>query len=185
MSESSKATQSNHLHSVRPLETLGDFTTNWRVIPISGLAIVIGVVSAYVALLLLRLIGFFTNIFFYGRIRWDLVSPAGHHLGYWVVLVPVIGGLNVGLMARFGSDRIRGHGIPEAIEAILLRGADNGYARNVRLAEIPKAEPLVAHPDEPLRIVVNRMAASSVTRFPVAEWGNDNCLIGMIACRTC
>jgi H+/Cl- antiporter ClcA/predicted transcriptional regulator len=123
MSESSKATQPNHLHSVRPLETLGDFTTNWRVIPISGLAIVIGVVSAYVALALLRLIGFFTNIFFYGRIRWDLVSPAGHHLGYWVVLVPVIGGLIVGLMARFGSDRIRGHGIPEAIEAILLRGA--------------------------------------------------------------
>ena len=110
-------------HSIPPLETLGDFTTNWRVIPLSGLAIVIGIVSAYVALGLLRLIGFFTNLFFYGRVRFDLVSPAGHHLGGWVILVPVIGGLIVGLMARFGSDRIRGHGIPEAIEAILLRGA--------------------------------------------------------------
>ena len=110
-------------HSIPPLETLGDFTTTWRVIPVSGLAIVIGIVSAYVALALLRLIGFFTNLFFYGRARFDLVSPAGHNLGGWVILVPVIGGLIVGLMARFGSDRIRGHGIPEAIEAILLRGA--------------------------------------------------------------
>jgi CIC family chloride channel protein len=110
-------------HSIPPLETLGDFTTTWRVLPISGLAIVIGVLSAYVALGLLRLIGLFTNLFFYGRIKTTLVSPAGHHLGYWVVLVPVIGGLIVGLMARFGSERIRGHGIPEAIESILLHGA--------------------------------------------------------------
>jgi len=122
MKESSESAPGKpHQHSVPPLETLGDFTTTWRVLPISGLAIVIGVLSAYVALGLLRLIGFFTNLFFYGRIRTDLVSPAGHHLGGWVVLIPVIGGLIVGLMARFGSDRIRGHGIPEAIEAILLR----------------------------------------------------------------
>src|SRR5262249_15627251 len=116
--------QSPHFkHAVQPIEELGDFTTTWRVLPISGIAIVIGVVSAYVALLLLRLIGLCTNLFFYGRLRTDLVSPSGHHLGYFVVLIPVIGGLIVGLMARFGSDRIRGHGIPEAIEAILLRGA--------------------------------------------------------------
>src|SRR5207245_8833288 len=50
-------------------------------------------------------------------------SSCGHHLGYFVFLVPIIGGLLVGLLARFGSDRIRGHGIPEAIEAILLKGA--------------------------------------------------------------
>jgi CBS domain-containing protein len=60
-------------------------------------------------------------------------------------------------------------------------GADNGHVRNVRLAEILKAEPLVAHPDEPLRIVVNRMAATSVTRFPVVERSNGNCLVGMIS----
>jgi CIC family chloride channel protein len=108
---------------IPPVEALGDFTTTWRVVPISLLAIVIGVVSAYVALGLLRLIGFFTNIFFYQRVRFDLVSPAGHQLGWLVIFVPVIGGLIVGLMARYGSDKIRGHGIPEAIEAILLRGA--------------------------------------------------------------
>jgi CIC family chloride channel protein len=109
--------------SASPLESLGDFTTTSRVLSISAIAIAVGVVSAYVAVLLLRLIGLSTNLFFYGRLRSDIVSPAGHHLGYAVVLVPVLGGLVVGLMARFGSDRIRGHGIPEAIEAILLRGA--------------------------------------------------------------
>jgi chloride channel protein, CIC family len=118
-----KARAAHLKHTVTPVEELGDFTTTWRVLPISGIAIVIGVLSAYVALFLLRLIGLSTNLFFYGRWRTDLVSPAGHHLGYFVVLIPVIGGLIVGLMARFGSDRIRGHGIPEAIEAILLRGA--------------------------------------------------------------
>jgi len=124
MKQSGNSTSNANVnHSVPSLATLGDFTTTWRVLPISGLAIVIGVVSAYVALGLLRLIGLFTNLFFYGRVRSALVSPAGHHLGAWVILVPVIGGLIVGLMARFGSDRIRGHGIPEAIEAILLRGA--------------------------------------------------------------
>lgn len=117
---SSRPAQPGHLSAA---EELGDFTTTWRVLPISGLAIVIGVVSAYVAVALLRLIGLCTNLFFYGRVRTSLDSPAGHHLGYFVVLIPVIGGLIVGLLARFGSDRIRGHGIPEAIEAILLRGA--------------------------------------------------------------
>lgn len=123
MKQSGNSTHESLKHSVPTSATLGDFTTTWRVIPISALAIVIGVVSAYVALALLRLIGFFTNLFFYGRAQTNLVSPAGHHLGLWVILVPVIGGLIVGLMARYGSDRIRGHGIPEAIEAILLRGA--------------------------------------------------------------
>jgi chloride channel protein, CIC family len=112
-----------HFGHLSPAEELGDFTTTWRVLPISAIALVIGVLSAFVAVALLRLIGLCTNLFFYGRVRTDLVSPAGHHLGFLVIFIPVIGGLLVGLMARFGSDRIRGHGIPEAIEAILLRGA--------------------------------------------------------------
>ena len=101
-------------HPVPPVETLRDFTTTWRVLPISGLAVVIGVGSAYVAVGLQRLIGLFTNLFFHHRFSTQMVSPAGHHLGYWVVAVPVLGGIIVGLMARFGSDKIRGHGIPEA-----------------------------------------------------------------------
>jgi H+/Cl- antiporter ClcA len=89
----------------------------------SGLAVVIGVGSAYVAVALQQLIGLFTNLFFHRRFSTQMVSPAGHYLGYWVVAVPVLGGIIVGLMARFGSDKIRGHGIPEALEAILLHGA--------------------------------------------------------------
>ncbi len=102
---------------------LGDFTTNWRVIPLSLLAIGIGMLGAFVALALLRLIGLFTNIFFYQRLSTDLVSPAGHHLGPFVIAVPVAGAIIIGFMARYGSERIRGHGIPEALEAILLNGS--------------------------------------------------------------
>jgi H+/Cl- antiporter ClcA len=102
---------------------LGDFTTTLRVLPISAMAMVIGLIGAYVALALLRLIGFFTNFFYYQRFSSALVSPAGNHLGWWAVLVPVAGGLIIGLMARYGSERIRGHGIPEAIESILISGS--------------------------------------------------------------
>jgi H+/Cl- antiporter ClcA/CBS domain-containing protein len=105
------------------LKKLGDFTTTMRVLPIAGMAIVIGLVGAYVALALLRLIGLFTNLFYYQRLGSALVSPAGNHMGWWAVLVPVAGGLIIGLMARFGSERIRGHGIPEALESILIGGS--------------------------------------------------------------
>jgi chloride channel protein, CIC family len=102
---------------------LGDFTTTLEIIPISGLAIVIGALCAYVALALLRLIGLFTNLFYFGRWNSSLVSPAGNHLGIYSVLVPIGGALIIGFMARYGSERIRGHGIPEAIEAILINGS--------------------------------------------------------------
>ncbi len=71
---------------------LGDFTVTARVIPISLLAIAIGVVGAWLALALLRLIGLFTNIFYFQRWSSALVSPAGNHLGWLAVFVPVIGG---------------------------------------------------------------------------------------------
>ncbi len=102
---------------------LGDFTTTWRVLPISLLAMGIGVLCAFVALLLLRLIGLFTNLFYFGRWSTAMVSPVGNHLGLFSVLVPVGGALLIGVMARYGSERIRGHGIPEAIEAILMNGS--------------------------------------------------------------
>lgn len=123
MKEPTQARPIASTHPPASAETLGDFTTTWRVLPITLLAIVIGVVSAYVAVVLLKLIGFFTNLFFFHRWSMAPASPGDAHLGLWVILVPVVGGLIVGLMAKFGSDKIRGHGIPEAIEAILLRGA--------------------------------------------------------------
>jgi CIC family chloride channel protein len=104
-------------------QELGDFTTTFEVIPISILAIIIGLIASYVAWVLLKLIGLFTNLFYYQRIDTALSSPAGNHLGWFAVAVPVIGSLIVGLMARYGSERIRGHGIPEAIESILMSGS--------------------------------------------------------------
>ena len=92
-------------------------------LPIAGLAVVIGLVAAFVAAGLLSLIGLFTNLFFFQRVATALVSPAGHHLGPFVIAVPVLGALIIGIMARYGSERIRGHGIPEAIEAILISGS--------------------------------------------------------------
>ncbi len=113
----------SNLGNHEALGKLGDFTTTPRVIFISVLALGIGAIGAFVALILLRLIGLFTNLFFFQR--WDtaLVSPAGNHLGILVIFVPVIGALIIGLIARYGSERIRGHGIPEAIEAILINGS--------------------------------------------------------------
>lgn len=104
-------------------EELGDFTTTLRVVPISLIAIVIGALGAFVAWFLLRLIGFFTNLFYYQRLSGSFNSPAGNHLGLYAIGVPVAGSLIVGLMARYGSEQIRGHGIPEAIESILMDGS--------------------------------------------------------------
>src|SRR5262250_213100 len=86
----------------RHQEELGDFTTTLRVLPISALAIVIGVLCAYVALALLRLIGLFTNLFYFGRWSTAMVSPVGNQLGVFSVLVPIGGALIIGAMARYG-----------------------------------------------------------------------------------
>ncbi len=91
-----------------------------RVLLIAALALALGVVAAFIAQLLVALIALVTNAAFYGRLSAATVSPAGHHLGLWVIAVPVIGGLVVGVMARWGSHAIRGHGIPEAMEQVLL-----------------------------------------------------------------
>ncbi|MCL4245048.1 MAG: chloride channel protein [Candidatus Dadabacteria bacterium] len=86
---------------------------------ITAYSIALGLVGGLVAQALTALIGLITNIAFYGRLSTEFVSPAGNHLGLLVVLVPVAGGLIVGLMARYGSQAIRGHGIPEAMEQVL------------------------------------------------------------------
>src|SRR4051812_43264991 len=99
---------------------LADFTTTPRVLILSVMALVVGAISSLVAWMLLWLISAITNLAFYQRLSTVAVTPQGHHLGWWVILVPVVGALIIGLMARFGSEKIRGHGIPEAIEAILL-----------------------------------------------------------------
>ena len=90
-----------------------------RTLVISGLAIIVGVGAVGIARLLIAAIALVTNISFFGRFSARSVSPADNHLGIWVMIIPVIGGVIVGLMARYGSGAIRGHGIPEAMEQIL------------------------------------------------------------------
>ena len=107
-------------HETTIEDELSDFSTNHRVLLLSAMAMVIGAISSLVAYALIWLIAVITNLAFYHRFSDAPVVPQGHHLGYWVVLVPVAGALVIGLMARYGSEKIRGHGIPEALEAILL-----------------------------------------------------------------
>ncbi|ARM04299.1 chloride channel protein [Burkholderia pseudomallei] len=97
-----------------------DFASNARLPRIALLALAIGVLSTFAAFALLSLIHLFTNLFFFQRFSFAEHSPAVNTLGPWAAAVPVAGGIVVGLIARFGSEKIRGHGIPEAIEAILF-----------------------------------------------------------------
>ncbi|MDQ2889803.1 MAG: chloride channel protein [Gemmatimonadota bacterium] len=91
-----------------------------RTLVISGLAIIVGIAAVGVARLLIAAIALVTNVSFHGRFSVFGATPTGNHLGIFVVFVPVIGGVLVGLLARYGSGAIRGHGIPEAMEQILI-----------------------------------------------------------------
>jgi CIC family chloride channel protein len=106
-----------------PKRELGDFTAEPSLLWLVPVAILIGVLAAGISLALLDMIGFLTNLVYFGRLSVHLVSPYGNRLGWVSVLIPVAGGLVVGLMARFGSEQIRGHGIPEAMERILINGS--------------------------------------------------------------
>jgi CIC family chloride channel protein len=90
-----------------------------RVILISLFSIAIAVVATGIAQILVKLIGFVTNLAYYGRLSTDFSSPSANHLGIWGILIPVVGGILVGFMAKYGSRAICGHGIPEAMEQIL------------------------------------------------------------------
>jgi chloride channel protein, CIC family len=103
---------------------VGDTTlaepANFRMVLVSFLAGAIGLIAGCIAFLLYRLIGLLTNIFFYGHFVADFASARRNHLGAWVIVIPVIGGIIVGIMAKYGSSKIKGHGIPEAMEAVLI-----------------------------------------------------------------
>ena len=92
----------------------------FRIVLVSFLSAAIGLVAGLVAYTLYKLIGFFTNLFFFHRLSTDFVSLRSYHPGWWVIFIPVVGGLIVGVMAKYGSSKIKGHGIPEAMEAVLV-----------------------------------------------------------------
>ena len=92
----------------------------FRIVLMSFLGAAVGLIAGLVAYILYKLIGLFTNLFFFHEWSTTFRSVGGHHLGWWVILVPVVGGLIVGVMAKYGSSKIKGHGIPEAMEAVLV-----------------------------------------------------------------
>ncbi|MCQ4079143.1 chloride channel protein [Streptomyces sp. RB6PN25] len=102
---------------------LGDFDVSPRVVVISLLALPIGAASALVAAGLLKLIALFTNLAFHFRFGFATSAPGDTPHRWLILVMPVIGGLVIGLMARYGSEKIRGHGMPEAIESILIGGS--------------------------------------------------------------
>ncbi|RWX18561.1 CBS domain-containing protein [Rhizobium hidalgonense] len=101
----------------------GDFTTDRRVLVLIGMSVIIGTAGAFAAWCLVSLIALVTNGIWFRQIGIEPASLAAVPRSLWVVLVPALGGFVIGLMARFGSEKIRGHGIPEAIEAILIGGS--------------------------------------------------------------
>jgi H+/Cl- antiporter ClcA/CBS domain-containing protein len=101
-------------------KTESDFSSNYRLPLIASMAVVAGCFGTVSAWMLQKLISFVTNFAYFHRFSAQNVLITDHGLGWPSVLVPVAGCLVIGLMARFGSEKIRGHGIPEAIEAILL-----------------------------------------------------------------
>jgi len=107
-------------HSARPL---GDFTADRRILLLTAMALVVGVGGALGAWVLLKLIALTSNLVWRGQIDTRPVDFTRIHPSLWMVLAPALGGLIIGFMARFGSEKIRGHGIPEAIEAILIGGS--------------------------------------------------------------
>jgi chloride channel protein, CIC family len=101
-------------------DRLRDFSTDRRLLILGAMALVVGTAGAAAAWILLHLINLATNLSYFGRLSTTPVSIAGNTLGLWSVLIPVAGCFIIGLMARYGSEKIRGHGIPEAMEAILI-----------------------------------------------------------------
>jgi len=92
----------------------------FRMVLVSFLAVGIGLLAGLIAFVLYKLIGLFTNIFFYHRFVADFTSAQHNQLGLWVIPIPVIGGIIVGFMAKYGTSKIKGHGIPEAMEAVMV-----------------------------------------------------------------
>src|SRR5580704_10134447 len=90
------------------------------ILTVSGYALIVGFIGGLVAQGLLELIYLFTNIFFYGRLSFAVISPTHHALGAWVILIPAVGGLLVGVMIHLWEPTLKGHGIPEAMEAVLV-----------------------------------------------------------------
>jgi H+/Cl- antiporter ClcA/CBS domain-containing protein len=107
-------------HPAATPKGLGDFRADPRLLVLAAMAIVVGSGGAFAAWVLLKLIALVSNLIWFGKLQAEAIPLAHAARTPWMVAAPVLGGVVIGLMARFGSEKIRGHGIPEAIEAILI-----------------------------------------------------------------
>jgi H+/Cl- antiporter ClcA len=121
MSATNSSRNARNDHSLE--SRLGDFSADPRVLVLVAMALIVGCGGAAAAWFLVKLIALTTNLAWFGRFSFDNTTPAAASAGLWTIAIPALGGFIVGLMARFGSEKIRGHGIPEAIEAILIGGS--------------------------------------------------------------
>ena len=119
-SESSRSSQASGVPSSSQEDSRQAAFAQFRTALVSLLAAVIGILAGLIAYALYNLIGLFTNIAFYGEFVFSFSSARFNLLGLWVIPIPVIGGLIVGIMAKYGTPKIKGHGIPEAMEAVLV-----------------------------------------------------------------
>jgi len=106
-----------------PVRHLADFTSDPRLLVLAAMAVVVGAGGALAAWALVKLIALVTNLVWFGVLSAQPAVMAYAARTPWMIAAPVLGGLVIGLLARFGSEKIRGHGIPEAIEAILIGGS--------------------------------------------------------------
>ncbi len=109
--------------STSPVRRLADFSADPRLLILIGMALIVGTGGAAASWVLVKLISLVTNLVWFGRLDTHAALMSQATRGPWMVAAPVVGGLLIGFMARFGSEKIRGHGIPEAIEAILIGGS--------------------------------------------------------------
>lgn len=158
-------------------DRLADFTRDKRVVVLFWMALIVGVLSASVAYVLVWLIASITNLAFYQRFSAAFQSPNHHHLGYHVILVPAIGGLIIGFMARYGSEKIRGHGIPEALEA--GKGGNNGTT----VLDAGTHDLIVSFPDGVLLEAAVKMLRNNIGRLPVVKLGDLRSVVGHLGRR--
>jgi hypothetical protein len=133
----------------------------FRMVLVSFLGAAIGLLAGCIAFLLYKLIGLFTNLAFYGRFVADFSSARHNHLGFWVIPIPLIGGIIVGLMAKYRTPKIKGHGIPEAMEAVLI------HRSRIEPRGLPSSS-LFRQPLPSVREV--RSAPKAPSSKPVARW---------------
>jgi chloride channel protein, CIC family len=123
MQQTNAGSRNNRILNPSADALLADFRVTPRVLLIIAMGACTGVLGVAASWALLKLIALATNLAWYQRWSFTNVTIQGAHIGIFAIVIPVIGGIVIGLMARYGSEKIRGHGIPEAIEAILMGGS--------------------------------------------------------------